>query len=107
MSRELTKHELELIRGFNNVQVIPNGVSYFNGATPRSRHAQVLFERHEKVRVMYRSLIGHGFDKWEIANMMKVKPSAVRQMVNKLGLIWELKGLGEEKGVNNGSQCSI
>ena len=96
MSIELTKDEQDLIRNFNNVQIIPDGVSHFNGAAPRTRHAQILFERHEKVRVMYRSLIKHGFDKWEIADMMHVTLPAVRQMANKLSLIWELEGLGEE-----------
>ena len=94
MPHKLTQDEQDLIRSFNNVKTIPNGVSHFNGAAPRTRHAQILWERHEKVRVMYRSLIKHGFDKWEIADMMHVKPSAVRQMANKLSLIWELKGLG-------------
>ena len=103
MLSKLTEHELELIQGFNNVQVIPNGVSYFNGDAPRNRHSQVLYERHEKVRVMYRSLIKHGFDKWEIADIMQVKVSAVRLMANKLSLIWELKGLGEERGGDDGT----
>ena len=95
MPHELTQDEQDLIQNFNNVQTIPNGMRLYKvGVPPRSRHAQVLYNRHEKVRVMYRSLIKHGFDKWEIANMMHVKPSAVRQMANKLSLIWELKGLG-------------
>ncbi len=97
MPSELTKGELDLIRNFHNVKTIPNGVCHFNGVAPRSHHAQILFERHERVRVMYRSLIGHGFNKWEIADMMHVTLPAVRQMANKLGLIWELKGLGEER----------
>ncbi len=97
MLHELTQSELDLIRNFTNVQVIPNGVRYFNGVAPRSRHAQILFDRHEKVRLVYRSLIKHGFTKWEIADMMHVSLPAVRQMANKLGLIWELKGLGEEQ----------
>lgn len=97
MPHELTQDEQNLIQNFTNVKVIPNGMRLYEvGVPPRSHHAQLLWERHEKVRIMYRSLIGHGFDKWEIADMMHVKPSAVRQMVNKLGLIWELKGLGEE-----------
>ncbi len=96
MPRELSQDERDLIRNFTAVQVIPNGVRYFNGIAPRSRHGQILFDRHEKVRVIYRSLIKHGFTKWEIADMMHVTLPAVRQMANKLGLIWELKGLGEE-----------
>ncbi len=97
MPSELTQDELNLIRNFTKVQVIPKGVRYYEGGiAPRTWHGQVLFNRHEKVRVMYRSLIKHGFTKWEIANMMKVKASAVRLMANKLGLIWELEGLGEK-----------
>ncbi len=97
MSRELTQDEQDLIRNFDNVQVILEGTRrYENGVAPRTWHAQVLWKRHERVRVMYRSLIKHGFNKWEIADMMHVKPSAVRQMANKIGLIWELEGLGEE-----------
>ena len=95
MSIELTKDEQNLIRNFTEVKTIPNGVRLYKvGVPPRSRHAQILWERHEKVRIMYRSLIKHGFDKWEIADMMQVKPSAVRLMANKLSLIWELRGLG-------------
>ena len=95
MPHELTQDEQDLIRSFNDVKTIPNGVLRYEVCVPpRSLHAQILWERHEKVRVMYRSLIKHGFDKWEIADMMQVKPSAVRQMANKLSLIWELKGLG-------------
>ncbi len=97
MSSELTQDEQALIQNFNNVQVIPEGTRYYEvGAAPRTWHALVLWKRHERVRIMYRSLIGHGFTKWEIADMMQVKVSAVRQMANKLGLIWELEGLGEE-----------
>ncbi len=96
MPSELTQNELDLIRNFTDVQVIPEGVSHLNGITSRTRHGRILFERHEKVRVIYRSLIGHGFTKWEIADMMRVTLPAVRQMANKLGLIWELKGLGRE-----------
>ena len=97
MPHELTQDELYLIRSFNDVKSIPNGVRRYEvGVPPRSLHAQILWERHEKVRIMYRSLIRHGFDKWEIADMMHVKVSAVRLMANKLSLIWELKGLGEE-----------
>ena len=96
MPYELTSEELSLIEGFNGVKIIPEGVRKYADDVARSRRSQVLFERHEKVRVMYRSLIGHGFNKWEIASMMKVNASQVRAMVNKLGLIWELKGLGEE-----------
>ncbi len=97
MPHELSQDELDLIRNFTDVKAIPNGVRYFDGIAPRSRHGQILFERHEKVRVMYRSLIGHGFTKWEISDMMHVTLPQVRQMANKLGLIWELKGLGEER----------
>ncbi len=96
MPHELSQDELDLIRNFTDVQVIPEGVSHLNGIASRSRHAQILFERHEKVRVIYRFLIKHGFNKWEIADMMHVTLPQVRQMANKLGLIWELKGLGEE-----------
>ncbi len=96
MPNELTQDEHDLIRNFTNVQVIPNGVSCFNGSAPRSHHSQILFNRHERVRVIYRFLIKHGFTKWEISDMMHVTLPAVRQMANKLGLIWELKGLGEE-----------
>ncbi len=96
MSRELTKSEQDLIRGFRNVQVIPEGVTIYKTLIPRTRKGRLLFERHERVRVMYEDLIGHGFNKWEIADMMHVTLPTVRQMANKLGLIWELKGLGEE-----------
>ncbi len=96
MPHELTQSEQDLIRNFNTVQVIPNGVRNYEDGVFKTRHAQILYERHEKVRIMYRSLIGHGFDKWEISDMMHVTLPAVRQMANKLGLIWELKGLGEE-----------
>ncbi len=97
MPHELTQSELDLIRNFAKpVKIIPKGVRNFDGIAPRTRRGRILFERHERVRIMYRSLILHGFTKWEISNMMHVTLPAVRQMANKLGLVWELKGLGEE-----------
>ncbi len=96
MPSELSDVELALIRNFTNVQVIPIGVRKYEIGIPQTRKGRLLYERHERVRVVYRSLIKHGFTKWEIANMMHVRLSQVRQMANKLGMIWELKGLGEE-----------
>jgi len=78
------------------VTQIPTGYCVYEpGWTPTSRKARLLFERHERVRQMYRDLIAHGFDKWEIAKLMQVRESQVRGMVNKIGLIYELKGLGQ------------
>ena len=80
----------------HHVTYIPRGQSLYGPeGVPSSRKSRLLFERHERVRQMYRDLITHGFDKWEIAALMQVRDANIRRMANNIGLINKLKGYGQ------------